>query len=321
MHTLIDQVNLNDLYLCTAGEGQYGTPRNDTAWTLYFTSGKYPTGWEDFFHLLTDYANLKYDPADKAKWFWFQCCQLVIGAETKGLKDVDYMVPMIAIDIDKPGWPEARLRATLQGIRCIIHTTASSTEECPRWRIIAATDGTYFVHEHRALWQFMYDLLDGEIDAKAKDASRISYMPAKWEGAYNVAPISLDGEPLPVAEIAALYPPPPPLQPCASANLILTTGVEIIPNYMIERVRYLPKGGRMDDVLSAAAARFKRLGFILTADQLVAAALVVNSIISPNDKRLGLHRKAQRAIDWASSHVETEELLPFNLFHKGKITA
>jgi hypothetical protein len=288
-----------EINIILEGDGQFGTPKHGTARQIRITD----------FAALINYlytASLEpFNPENKLFRRWFSPCVLKPGAQTKSLADTDFLVPLISLDLDAKGWTLARIRDILTPIKMIIHTTASSTTDEPRWRVIPALDRCYSVPEHLSVWTWFNDQLNGEVDRKARDASRVSFLPAQYLGRNNEFH-TFDGHDLSVDKILETHPVAEPLPPIPAVALnIAPSEIEIIQDWMVSKEIGQPSGGRMWRVMIRAASRFKRNGWDLTPRQLADAFLAVNHFISPGDPRTNIIHDADNAILWAWRNVET----------------
>ena len=208
-------------------------------------------------------------------------------------------------DLDKAGWTLSRLDRLLNGVRRVVYTTTQSTPMHQRWRIIMALDRPHTITEHEAIWRWFQEEMDGDLDDKTKDVTRLLYCPASWIGADNLF-VSYAGEPLPVDEIVKVAPPPPPA-PCANhycGPVPAPDGTAIITEAMIAKASCKLEGGRLYGLMVGAAVRFRREGWMLTAAELANAAMQASQRISPGKPRKGLLKEAQHALDYAAVHVQ-----------------
>lgn len=293
----------SDVHLILYGVGRFGTPYLGTARNIHIDDG-----FAGLAEMLASAAQEPFDPARKTEREWISPVILNEDAQHRGINDIEMLVPFICLDMDAPGWSLARLRATLDGLKCIIHTTASSSVTHPRWRVIVALDRTYSVAEHGRVWRWFNLLLDGEMDQSTKDASRISYFPARYTGAWNQFHV-FDGQQMDIDLILDEMPEDvsPHIVPMATLN-IAPDQAEIIEDWMWQKESAAPVGGRMWRILCRATSRFKRHGWTMDAQQLADAFLAVNCFIAPNDTRKGILHDARNAITWATTSVETEPL-------------
>jgi hypothetical protein len=209
--------------------------------------------------------------------------------------------------LDKPGWTLSHLDRLLGGIRRVVYTTTQSTLEHQRWRIILALDRPHSIAEHEAIWRWFQEEMDGELDDKTKDATRLLYCPASWIGADNLF-VGYAGKPLPVDDIVKVAPPVPPPAPYLDYHsdkvAPASDGTDIITEAMIAKASCKLEGGRLYSLMVGAAVRFRREGWMLTAAELANAAMQASQRISPGKPRKGLLKEAQHALDYAAVHVQ-----------------
>jgi hypothetical protein len=295
-------------FLC--GTGKSGTPHLGSAYH------RNVTGFDDLILLLRSYREIERHPDSKDDYDWFSPMVLHDGAQTRNVSDINYLTAFLAVDIDEPGWSFQRLREALEPVKFIAYTTTSSTPEAQRWRIVLPLTRTLMVEEYPSIFRGINILLYGAIDFRTRNVNRISYLPATWHGGDNEFHVQ-DGIAASVDAILECYPiepppPPPPYVPLIPAS----EQVEIIQDWMVTKEIGKPQGGRMFRVLQRAAARFKRNGWCLTAQQLADAATAVKHLIPSSDRRTTLVHEAQNAIDWAAYKVETTPELSINLFKR-----
>jgi hypothetical protein len=222
---------------------------------------------------------------------------------------------LLIADKDDGSWTLAALHALFFEVPHCVHTTTKSRHQAQRLRIILELDREHTVDEFDSLFQWLADLVNG-LDSQTRHANRCQFMPSQWTSADNEFVRCDVGTPLPVDQIVAAYPPmiaPVILSP---ANLTTSVDVVVITDAMIAKEAGQPSGGRLRRILCAAAGRFKAHGWSINPQQLAFEAANASAIISPNKVRRDLQRQADRAIEWATSHVETKPTFHPNIFHR-----
>jgi hypothetical protein len=116
----------------------------------------------------------------------------------------------LVVDVDG-GADVARAAAAVGRYRAIIHETFSSTAAEPRCRIVIdlgqPVDVATYERTH-AVVRAHLRAADFEVDERAKDASRLSFMPVRPSGA-PYAFVASDGVPLSVTRVLGAQPPQP----------------------------------------------------------------------------------------------------------------
>lgn len=124
--------------------------------------------------------------------------QLVDGTDRRLLTNLATRT-MITADADHPG-PDflERVRAELGGIRWLIHSTASSTEDDPRWRIIIPLDRPVTPDEYRVLADDVLSRIGDDFDPVSTRPLQVMFGPATSGWYHHERGIGTD---LPVGEI------------------------------------------------------------------------------------------------------------------------
>ena len=124
---------------------------------------------------------------------------------TRSNKNVDYWSQWCAIDVDDYEGDLNDVRNIFNGYRFICYSTASSKIDTPKFRVVFPLTTT--IHNEK-ISGFIYALQKsfGNIgDEQTKDLSRMFYIPAKYDGAYNFI-FSGDGEFINPKSLIAKYP-------------------------------------------------------------------------------------------------------------------
>jgi hypothetical protein len=287
------------------GKGRYGTPRFGTARNVEIGDSSL-NGFDLLAEMLYQHALEPIHPDLKDDHWWFNSVVLKPDAQGRTGDDVAGLEPFFNLDMDKPGWSMARLAAIFPPLRMIVHTTTSSTTDWPRMRLVMAVDRPYTAREYPSLWRWANEMTGGSLDPNTKDATRISYMPARWLGAYNDFQYYPGDFAMSVDVILKSYPieapkPPPPFVPLNAAPHV----AKIITDAMIAN-HVGNQSGRMFKILCAAATHHKVQGWTLTADDLCAEAITVAGQIGHRDSDANLRRECQRAIDYIADKVATK---------------
>jgi len=267
--------------------------------------------WDAYIGLLREAHTIQREATDYEKRHrtpWTAPFILWDDGEGRGMDNVREMGAFASFDLDKPGWTLDRINSKLHGFRRAIHTTTKSRPTHQRWRIIVKLNRLYTIEEYGAVWHFFNDLLDGALDAQTKNANRILYMPAQWQGADNVF-VEYDGAEISVDDVLQNY---FPTEVCIAPSVYELTGIrlppvgiEIFTPGMINQFRISNPGGRFWKLLVSAATRFKRGGWNLSVDDLTYAAMSVSHMCAPGVKRYRPEREAARALGWVEANIVT----------------
>jgi hypothetical protein len=93
-----------------------------------------------------------------------------------------------AIDVDThefKGDLETELKSLYGEYQYICYSTASSTEELPKFRLVFELADIVQAHEVKHFWSALNTELDFMGDKQCKDLSRMYYIPGQYAGAYN----------------------------------------------------------------------------------------------------------------------------------------
>lgn len=265
-------------------------------------------GFSDLESFLLPLSQEPVDPLRKDFRDWFAPYILKPGATSRTIQDIDYLSAFIAIDIDAAGWTISRIKDHMENHAFIAYTTTHSRPDHQRWRVIAFLSRDYTVAEHRAVWNFLNERFDKEVDAATKDAARISYLPAQWIGADNEFH-RFDGANLNVDDILKtfeLVEAQPVIQSIVElpGERCQPDGTELITARMIEEFVAAKPGGRFYRLLCSAATRHRMSGWSLSAADLCAAAMRVSQTYASHVQRQNPIREAERALAWAATSIQ-----------------
>lgn len=113
-----------------------------------------------------------------------------------------------ALDVDDY---EGTMEGVLDSInyRIVCYSTASSTKEHPKFRLVFPLTEQVEADQIKAFWHALNTECLGVGDTQTKDLSRMYYVPAQYPGAYNFI-LSKDGPLLDPKDLAKKYPYTPP---------------------------------------------------------------------------------------------------------------
>lgn len=127
---------------------------------------------------------------------------------TRANKNVLAWAKWAAVDVDDfkfEGQLSDVLADRFPGWSYICYSTASSTIEQPKFRIVFELDRLVQVAEIKHFWYALQSTLDDAGDKQCKDLSRMYYVPAKYDGANNFI-WHRDGNPINVDGLLRKYP-------------------------------------------------------------------------------------------------------------------
>jgi hypothetical protein len=127
---------------------------------------------------------------------------------TRSNKNVLAWAGWCAVDIDDwvfEGDLKDELRARIGRWAYVVYSTASSTSDKPKFRIVFQLDRDIQMAEIKHFWFALQSHLDDRGDKQCKDFSRMYYIPAKYASANNFI-FTNDGDPLAVDFLLAAYP-------------------------------------------------------------------------------------------------------------------
>ncbi len=292
----------------------FGINRFDTQWIggqrHYVSPERFSASWSEYVDVLRGYAAIPRQPWEKDKSCpWTSPMLLASDGEGRGMDNVIAVGSFACVDLDASGWTLGRLSARLDGFERLFYTTTKSRPQHQRWRIIIRLDRELTVEEHGAIWNFLNDLFDGQLDSQTKNVNRILYVPALWTDADNIFE-AYDGDPISVDTILEHYEPVEiaTYQPIVSllGDVIVPDGTEIITSGMIQSFAAASPGGRFWKLLCAAAARYRRQGWALPAGDLCEEALRVSLMYAPSVRRTNPLREATRALAWVDANIQFE---------------
>ena len=120
------------------------------------------------------------------------------------------------LDVDT--WkPERNLKEEINdrfnNVRFVCYSTASSTDDNPKFRLVFALDDHLSHDKIRGFWHALVQWSGFEADPQCKDLSRMYYVPADYHISDATNSFIFSGrsrDPLNINELIEKYPPPPP---------------------------------------------------------------------------------------------------------------
>ena len=140
------------------------------------------TDWEIFVDLLYKLSEI---PRSGKKDAQLISPAVYKAGTTRANKNVDCWGKWAAVDVDDYEGNMNAILNRLNGLNAVIYSTASSKRESPKFRIVFDLNRPVEADEVRHFW-FALNKELGELgDPQTKDSSRMYYIPAKYDGAYN----------------------------------------------------------------------------------------------------------------------------------------
>lgn len=127
---------------------------------------------------------------------------------TRANKNVVAWASWAAIDVDDhefKGDLESELRARYGAYNYIVYSTASSTSDFPKFRLVFELDSEVEQSRIKHFWHALNTELESIGDKQTKDLSRMYYVPATYTSANNFF-FSNFGRPIDVSELLAKHP-------------------------------------------------------------------------------------------------------------------
>lgn len=128
---------------------------------------------------------------------------------TRSNKNVEYWGGWAAVDVDDIDIPADELRSILterfSRWDFVCYSTASSTVENPKFRLVFNTDDHISSEVIKKFWYALNTELDSIGDKQTKDLSRMYYVPAEYDNAFNFI-FSNSGNPIDVDYLIAKHP-------------------------------------------------------------------------------------------------------------------
>ncbi|WP_115746954.1 hypothetical protein [Escherichia coli] len=230
----------------------------------------------------------------------------------------------LALDFDDATdiTPEiAHQELTDMGWQHAIYTTASSTEDNPKFRLFIPFARVVEPHEMDDVWASAFQMWGSLTDAQCKDKSRGYYIPGVYPGAVNKCYLMRDGEAMSVEWLLASFPPPPPptIAPVIHAkratgplSFVSWTGLHdcplVKPAWVTEYTNLGSGGDQHYKVLYQfmikVAGKAVRDGISLTPSELASLARQLDAAKDSRWYKQGrnFETEAQRAMLWVANH-------------------
>ena len=168
---------------------------------------KFPD-WESFMHLL---EQLSKTPLAGKKDAQLISPAVYVADSTRSNKNVEYWGKWAAVDVDEYQGNLSEILDTFSDRNFCVYSTASSTPEKIKFRLVFELTRAVAADEIRHFWYALNRYLGELGDPQTKDSSRMYYIPAEYQGAYNFFQCNSGGLAIDVDQLKQMYeyvPPP-----------------------------------------------------------------------------------------------------------------
>ena len=243
----------------------------------------------------------------------------------------------IAMDVDE-GWTIDKAEAAVRSLETpyVIHSTTKCTEDQHRFRIILFLDRMVSPREYEIVWLALAHRFGVSMDVTTRDISRLSVMPAAWDGAHNDFRSESKGKLIDVDAVLQTCPAPEPrdfpderrslsistsprfFDPLAAhqaelrrlsnggyhpENLTDLNTSPIVPRRALEDALSGNPGGRTFRLLCSVAMSARSKGYHLDEHDLVTVARDFSDRVGRRTSESELRHDARNALSWAAQHV------------------
>jgi len=284
--------------------------------------------WEDFVDLL---RSLSEQPVNSK-----QDAQLISPAiyevgTTRSNRNVVEWGKWAAVDVDDyTGWLHEILDRFSETNSCI-YSTASSTPEQPKFRIVFDLDRRVNNEELRHFWYALNRFLGELGDPQTKDSSRMYYIPGDYKGSDSFFHTT-SGDPLVVDGLLRSYPYSPPSGSGFLDNLSPEMKLKVlehrrgkldqtditwrgyhdcpfVPNKMVEEYKTISETGwysQMYRIMIAIASNAIKSKYPITASQISLLCKEIDAETGNWYENRPLEREAGGALNWAYANIFEE---------------
>ena len=229
-----------------------------------------------------------------------------------------------ALDIDDYECSFEEAISPFQGIRHIVYSSASSTREHPKFRVVVPFDRLIKPEEIKRVWYALNTKYNELADPQTKDLSRMYYVPAQYPDAYNF--IQIHGGPfVNLRQLLKDYPlaemPDTSFRSSLSSKLqeqLLQYRMEQLTNTkitwsgyrdcpfvnqsLVVEYRAISETGwyaKMYHILCSIASSAIRMEYPITSSEIATLAREIDADTGCWYKNRPLEMEAQRALDYA----------------------
>jgi len=286
------------------------------------------SSWEEFVALLT---KLSIQPLESK-----QDAQLISPAvykegTTRSNKNVEQWGHWACVDVDEYEGTVNDILTRVAKYNCVVYSTASSTPDKVKLRIVFDLDRRVEAEEVKQFWYALNKSLGELGDAQTKDPSRMYYIPATYKGAHNYFYVT-NGEPLRVSTLKLLHPYvektgnsfldrlSPEMREQVMAhrkNSMTNTDIKwsgyrdcpFFPNKMAEAYKTVSETGwysQMYRIMVATACNAVKAKYPITADQIANMCRELDAETGNWYENRPLSREAGGALEWAYANTFEE---------------
>lgn len=294
------------------------------------------TSWEAFVDLLEGLSKKPGYKPKKDEKFHPDASPLISPAiftkgETRKNANVLYWGGWAALDVDDYGDDFGTALQSFEPHRCVCYSSASSTKEKPKFRIVFCLSRLVKADEIRHFWYALNKEFNSLGDPQTKDLSRMYYVPAQYPNAYNFFLENSDKPPLDVDSLLKKYEYareqvkasivsslPPHIQEKIlnyrksqlTNNHYSWTGLSDCPfvnHRLIAEYRAITGTGwyrKMFQILSSIASNAMRKGYPITAEEIAKLGYELDAETGGWYKDRPLLSEAERAICFVASNLK-----------------
>lgn len=281
--------------------------------------------WDDFVSLLED---LSKKPLASKKDAPLISPAVYTEGTTRSNKNVEQWGHWACVDIDDYKGTLDDIRDRFANNNCVIYSTASSKPEQIKLRVVFDLDRRVGADEIKAFWFALNKSIGDLNDEQTKDASRMYYIPATYDNAYNFFYVQ-SGDPLSVGKLKLLHPyvektgnsfldrmSPEMREQVLEHRKSQLTNVEFkwtgyrdcpfFPNKMAEEYKSVNETGwysQMYRIMIATACNAVKRKYPITADQIASMCRELDAETGNWYENRPLVREANGALEWAYANV------------------
>jgi len=165
------------------------------------------TSWEVFVKFLEKLSKRELESKASASLI---SPAIFIKGTTRANKNVECWGNWAAVDVDDFPYDyttfREKLEELLHGWKYVCYSTASSSLDKPKFRLVFDLDREVVAAEIKRFWFALNSELGSIGDKQTKDASRMFYIPANYMDSYNFFFSSANGKEINVSELIKKYP-------------------------------------------------------------------------------------------------------------------
>lgn len=247
---------------------------------------------------------------------------------TRSNRNVCHWGKWACVDVDDYEGDINEILDRFAGTNYVVYSTASSTSEKPKFRIVFDLDRRVEGEEVKQFWYALNKSIGDLGDAQTKDSSRMYYIPGNYSGADNFFYVG-SGAPLCVSTLKLLHPyvektgntfldslTPEVREQVLSYRKNTMTNTEVLwvgykdcpffPNKMAEAYKGVTETGwysQMYRIMVATACNAVKAKYPITPDQIAKMCRELDLETGNWYENRPLSREASGAIEWAYANV------------------